>query len=320
MKMVTTRILPVAMGALLLLAGHPALGAGAKAPAKKRVLAFIPGEMANESQAFAAKMFKKHAAEFGFEIVVFDGKGDAQIQAQAVASAVAQKVDVICTNPNDAYAIIPSLQAARKAGVLVGMFMADVPKGTEGARDFFVGIDDVQAGEAAAKAFLAKFPNGTSIVEIGGQSGADPQIRRHDGFNNAIKGTKIKVIDYKACQQWNSEQAMAIAEDMLTKHGDKIEGVFCHWDNGATGIIEALKARKRTGVFIVGVDGNRAGFDQVRSGAQFASIAQNVETEAAESMKVAKKLLQGEKVNPIDFIPLDIVTKDNINSFTTPEW
>ena len=53
------------------------------------------------------------------------------------------------------------------------------------------------AGEAAAQVFIDQFPNGANIVEIGGQSGHDAQIKRHDGFNNAIAGTNIKVIDYR---------------------------------------------------------------------------------------------------------------------------
>lgn len=283
-------------------------------------VAFSPGDMANESQAFSAKMFKKHGKEYGFEVIILDGKGDAQVQAQTVSNAVAQGVKAIFINPNDINAIIPSLKAAREAGIIVGMFSSDVPAGQEDARDFFVGVNDTMAGEAAAEAFKQSFPDGAKIVEIGGQSGHDAQIKRHDGFNKAIAGTNIEVIDYKATQQWSTEQAMAIAEDMLVKHGDEIEGVFCHWDNGATGVIGALKARGRDDVFIVGVDGNRAGFDQVRSGDQAVTIMQNFEKFAELSLQFAKTKIEGGSVEAVNFVPLDIVGNDNIDQFTAPEW
>lgn len=283
-------------------------------------VAFSPGDMANESQAFSAKMFKKHGEEYGFEVIILDGKGDAQVQAQTVSNAVAQGVKAIFINPNDINAIIPSLKAARKAGIIVGMFSSDVPAGQEDARDFFVGVNDTMAGEAAAEAFKQKFPEGAKIVEIGGQSGHDAQIKRHDGFNKIIGDTSIDVIDYKATQQWSTEQAMAIAEDMLVKHGDDIEGVFCHWDNGATGIIGALKARGKDDVFIVGVDGNRAGFDQVRSGEQGVTIMQNFEKFAQLSLEFAKTKIEGGNVEAVNFVPLDIVSKANIDEFTAPEW
>ena len=82
------------------------------------------------------------------------------------------------------------------------MFSSDLPENKQDIRDFFVGVNDNQAGEAAAAAFIEKFPDGANIVEIGGQAGHDAQNKRHDGFNNALVGMDINVIDYKATQQW----------------------------------------------------------------------------------------------------------------------
>ncbi len=292
----------------------------AEASAEVQKIAFIVADMANESQSFASKMFQKHAKEFNFEVTILDAKGDAQAETQAVNNAVAQGVKALFVNPNDINAIVPALEAAKKAGVVVGMFSSDLPGDKAAARDFFVGVNDNMAGEAAAKAFLDKFPNGANIVEIGGQSGHDAQIKRHDGFNNAIKGSKLTVIDYKATQQWATDQAMTIMEDMITKNGAKIEGVFVHWDNGATGAIQALKAAKMEGKFVVGVDGCRAGFDQVRAGDQSVTIMQNFENMTTKSLELARKVVDGEKVEQQNFIPLDIVSKDNIDTFTAPEW
>jgi ABC-type sugar transport system substrate-binding protein len=302
--------------------GAPAAEAAKPAEASNEVqkIAFIVADMANESQSFASKMFQKHAKEFNFDVTILDAKGDAQAETQAVNNAVAQGVKALFVNPNDINAIVPALEAAKKAGVVVGMFSSDLPKDKAAARDFFVGVNDNMAGEASAKAFLDKFPNGANIVEIGGQSGHDAQIKRHDGFNNAIKGSKITVIDYKATQQWATDQAMTIMEDMITKNGAKIEGVFVHWDNGATGAIQALKAAKMEGKFVVGVDGCRAGFDQVRSGDQSVTIMQNFENMTTKSLELARKVVDGEKVEQQNFIPLDIVSKDNIDTFTAPEW
>lgn len=299
-------------------AAEPAKTAdAAKEPQK---IAFIVADMANESQAFASKQFQKYAKDYNFEVTILDAKGDAQAETQSVNNAVAQGVKALFVNPNDINAIVPALQAAKKAGVVVGMFSSDLPKDKADARDFFVGVNDNMAGEAAAKAFIDKFPDGANIVEIGGQSGHDAQIKRHDGFNNAIKDTKIKVIDYKATQQWATDQAMAITEDMITKEGPKIDGIFVHWDSGATGVIQALKAANMTGKFLVAVDGNKAGFAQVRSGDQSVTIMQNFTNMTKQSLELARKVIDGEKVEAVNFIPLDIVNKDNIDTFTAPEW
>lgn len=283
-------------------------------------IAFIVADMANESQAFASKQFQKYAKDYNFEVTILDAKGDAQAETQSVNNAVAQGVKALFVNPNDINAIVPALQAAKAAGVVVGMFSSDLSKENAANRDFFVGVNDNMAGEAAAKAFIDKFPDGANIVEIGGQSGHDAQIKRHDGFNNAIKNSKIKVIDYKATNTWSTAEAMAIMEDMIVKDGKEIQGVFCHWDNGATGVIQAMKAANMKDVFVVGVDGCRAGFDQVRKGDQSVTIMQNFENMAKKSLECARKTIDGEKVEQTNFIPLDIVNKDNIDTFTAPEW
>jgi ribose transport system substrate-binding protein len=295
---------------------QPAAAAGAT-----HKLVFIPGQLANPSQAFGWKMFQKHAAEYGFDVTVLDGKGDVQEQTKAINNAVAQGADVLMVNPNDAVAIGPALKAAKDAGKVVGLFMTAPGKGTEDSINFYVTVDDNQAGQFAADAIKKQFPNGATGVEVGGQAGHDAAIRRHDGFAKAIQGTNLTVLEYKNPQQWDTAQAQAIMEDMITKYGDKIQFVFCHWDNGATGVINALKAAGKENVMIVAVDGNKVAFQQVKDWPNYISIAQNAETIAMKSMEEANKFLSKDATAKKDVIvPFDIISKDTINNFTPPEW
>ena len=283
-------------------------------------VAYLPGDMANESQAYSAKQFLKLGPAKGFDVIILDGRADPQVQAQTVNNSIAQKLDAIFVNPNDINGIVPSLAAAKKAGVLVGMFSSDLPENFADSRNFFVGVNDNLAGETAAQSFINKFPNGASIVEIGGQAGHDAAIKRHDGFNAVIKGTNINILDYKAPTAWSTSEAMSIMEDLITRHGSKIQGVFCHWDNGATGVIEAAKAAGMSGLFIVAVDGCRAGFDQVKAGDQGSTIMQNFTTIVDTSLNVALKALNGEPYDAVNFVALDDVNLSNIDSFEYPEW
>ncbi len=296
-----------------------AIGVGAQAKVKA---AFIISNMANESQAFSSKQFLKYGAEYGFDMYTFDAKGDTQAESQIVTNCIAQKFKVIFLNPNDINAIVPSLMKAKQAGIIVGMFSSDLAPANQKFRDFYAGVNDTMAGQQAAAAFIKKFPNGAKIVEIGGQAGHDAQIKRHDGFNAAIKGSKIQVIDYKACTQWSTSEALTIMENMIVKYGKEIQGVFCHWDNGATGVLQAAKAAGITNLFIVGVDGNRAGYVQVQSGEQSVSIAQDFTVMAKKDLELAKAVLAGKKVEPVNFVPLTVVDKALIESggFDMPEW
>ncbi len=210
-----------------------AVSFGAFAQTKVKA-AFVVSNQANESQAFSAKEFLKYGADYGFEVSTFDAKGDTQAESQIVTNCIAQKFKAIFLNPNDIHAIVPAIIKAKQAGLIVGMFSSELVGADQKYRDFAATSDDNLGGQLAAQQFIKAFPNGATIVEIGGQAGHNAQLQRHDGFNGdkGIKGSKIQVLDFKACQQWATDQAQAIMEDDIVKYGNKIQGVFVHWDNG----------------------------------------------------------------------------------------
>jgi len=294
---------------------------GAFAQAKVKA-AFIVSNQANESQAFSAKEFVKYGADYGFEVSTFDAKGDTQAESQIVTNCIAQKFKVIFLNPNDIHAIVPAIIKAKQAGLVVGMFSSELVGAAQKYRDFASTSDDNLGGQLAAQQFIKAFPNGAKIVEIGGQAGHNAQLQRHDGFNGdkGIKGSKITVLDFKACQQWATDQAQAIMEDFIVKYGKDIQGVFVHWDNGATGVIQAAKAAGLKNIFIVGVDGNKAGYVQVKSGDQAVSIAQDFTAMAKKSLELAKDVLAKKKVTQFNIIPQVIYDKSTVANYSTPEW
>jgi len=299
-----------------------AIAFGVGAQAKLVRAAFVISNAANPSQAFSAKQFLKFGSQYGFDMFTFDAKGDTQAESQIVTNCIAQKFKAIFLNPNDISAIVPAIIKAKAAGLVVGMFSSDLAPENQKYRDFFAGVNDTMAGQQAALAFKKAFPNGAKIVEIGGQAGHDAQIKRHDGFNGAqgIMGSKIQVLDYKACQQWDTSQAQAIMEDDIVKYGTDMQGVFVHWDNGATGVIQAAKAAGIKGLFIVGVDGNKAGYYQVDSGDQAVSIAQDFVLMTKTDLGLARDVLAGKKVPPVNFVPLFVLDKNSEASFDPPEW
>ncbi len=323
-----TKKILVLLLALMMVVGvfacKPAATTEAAAPAdgaaKTYKAAFITQALSNESQAYAWKQFQQYAGEYGFTMDVFEGQNDVQNEAKAVSTCIAQGYDAIFINPSDINAIVPSLMEAKEAGVVVGMFSSDLPAESQQYRDFFCGVDDTMAGETAGKAFVDHFPDGAFIVEIGGQAGHDAQIKRADGFRKAIDGSKIDLADSQNCSGWVTADAMAIMEDFIVKYGDKIQGVFCHWDNGATGIIEALKNANMNDVYLIAVDGCRAGYDQVKAGSQAVTIGQSFTNMAIKSLECAKAKLTGGTFEAVNFIPLDVVTKENMDTFPYPEW
>ena len=291
-----------------------------RADEKKPVLAFL-GTLSNESKAYSAKMFKRHGDEYGFDILVLDSpNADAQIQAQNVNNCIAQGVDAIAVCPNDINAIVPSLMEAKEAGIVVCLFSSDLPEQFAEIRDVFCGVNDIMVGEVAAQAFMDKFPDGAKIVEVGGMAGHDAQIKRYQGFHKIIDNSNIEVLASQNCDSWATNEAMTRMEDLIVKFGDKIDGIYCHWDNGAAGVIQALKNAEMDDVFLVAVDGCRAGFKQVLDGQQDITVAQSFENMVKKTLECAQKKLQGEEVEAVNFIPLETISLNNIKNYEMPEW
>jgi ribose transport system substrate-binding protein len=303
----------------------PAASAAASegASGDKPTLTFV-AQIDNPSQAFSWKMYQKNAEKYGFNVAVCDNKGDVQQQTTCINDAVAQGTDAIAINPVDEAGYVPATKAAMEKGVIVCLSMVPPAEEARDGSTCSVSVDDIEGGKTAANAIIEAFPDGAKGVEIGGQAGHVAANNRHTGFTAGIEGKPIEVLDYQNPSAWDTAEAQDIATDMITKYGDQIQFIFTHWDNGATGVINALKAVNEPwteDVMIIGVDGNKTGFQQVESWPNYISIAQNAETITSTVMEQSKKWLDKDSAAVKDnIIPFDIISKDTIANFTAPEW
>jgi len=282
--------------------------------------AFVTQAMSNESQAFSWREFQRLAPEHGFTMSVFAGENEPAVEFDGVLAAIANGYDAVFVNPSSIEGIVPALQQARDAGLVVGMFSSVLPDEHRGVKDFFVGSDDYLGGVQAGQFVSEHFPNGANFVEVGGQAGHSAANDRRDGFRSGIAANIVELDSQFAPTGWNTHEAMAIMEDFIVRFGDQIDIVWCHWDNGASGVIDALRNAGMTDVFVIGVDGNRTGYAQVRAGVQALSVGQSFTNMAEQSLINARILLEGGSVPADNWIPLDMVTLETIDTFVEPDW
>ena len=282
--------------------------------------AFITQAMSNESQAFSWAEFQRLAPEFGFEMTVFAGENEPAVEFDGVLTAIANGYDAVFVNPSSIEGIVPALEQAREAGLVVSMFSSRLMEGDRHAMDFFVGSDDYLGGVQAGEFVSAHFPDGANFVEVGGQAGHSAAMARYNGWRSGIADNIIELDSQFAPTGWNTHEALAIMEDFIVMYGDEIDIVWCHWDNGASGVIEALQNAGMYDVFVIGVDGNRTGYAQVRAGTQALSVGQSFTNMAMETLRLARIVLEGGTVDEYNWIPLDMVTIDTIDDFVEPDW
>jgi len=281
-------------------------------------IAWCSPDNADESMEFMTKCFREYAEEVGVELISFDGQSDVQKQTDQIANAISQGCDAVMLNPVDNTAMIPAMQKARDAGLVCLTVDTNLADSGKDAYDAFIGPDDLDAGKKAAEIMKELLPDGGKIVEVMGMAGSDPQIKRHDGFAEGIEGSNLEVVESQA-SPWSTAECMTITEDFLSKYSG-IDGIYCHWDNGAVGVVEALKAAGRLDeVVIVSVDGCQKGLDMVLAGDTQATVGRSFKDSSHLYLDGAIALLDGKEMDQINYTEYTIFTKENAADFH-PGW
>jgi fructose transport system substrate-binding protein len=194
----------------------------------------------------------------------FDGDNEGQITA--IENVVNAGVKGILITANDSTAIVPTIQKARDAGVLV--IALDTPLDPADASDALFATDNVQAGVLIgeyAKAALGDTP--AKIAMLDGTAGTTVSQQRHDGF---LQGFGIEEGDAAIVCQGDTngmiDRAQPVMENCLTANPD-INVVYTVNEPAAFGANTALVAAGVADkVVVVSVDGGCEGVRGVADG------------------------------------------------------
>jgi fructose transport system substrate-binding protein len=234
-----------------------------------------------ETNPFFVKMkegAQQKASELGAELQSFAGKkdGDNETQVQAVESLIAAGAKGILITPNDSKAIVPALDKARQAGLLV--IALDTPLDPADAADATFATDNFEAGELIGKWAKGQFEGKDAKIAMldlnPDQITVD--VARDQGF---LQGFGIDLNDESKIGDENdprivghdvtdgAEEGGRTAMENLLQKDSGINLVYTINEPAAAGAYEALKAAgKEKDVTIVSVDGGCPGVENVKSG------------------------------------------------------
>jgi fructose transport system substrate-binding protein len=240
-----------------------------------------------ETNPFFVKMkqgAQAKADELGAKLLTAAGAsdGDNAGQVTAIENMVNAGAKGILITPSDTKAIVPSIQKARDAGVIV--IALDTPTDPMDASDALFATDNFKAGlligEYAKAAMGDKIP---VIATLDLAPGITVGALRHNGF---MKGYGLAEVDASStdnvntaevvCSQdthGNQAEGQTAMENCLTKDPN-INLVYTINEPAAFGAYTAIKnAGKENDVLIVSVDGGCAGVRGVVDG-QIAATSQ----------------------------------------------
>jgi fructose transport system substrate-binding protein len=284
-----------------------ALGTAAASAADRPIVGLITKTNTNP---FFVKMkagAEEAAQAQGVELRSFAGKvdGDNDGQVAAIENLIAAGAKGILITANDSRAIVPAIEKARAAGILV--IALDTPLDPPTAADATFATDNFAAGELigqwAAKTLGAKAASAKIALLDLSVNQVSVDVARDQGF---LKGFGIdigdprKIGDEKDARivghdvtQGSEEGGRKAMENLLQKD-PRISLVYTINEPAAAGAYEALRSVGRDkDVLIVSVDGGCPGVRNVKDGVIGATSMQFPLLMAAKGVEAVKAFASG---------------------------
>src|SRR4051812_28984478 len=236
-----------------------------------------------ETNPFFVKMKEgadAQAKEAGGQLQSFAGKkdGDNESQVAAVESLISAGAKGLMITPSDSKAIVPSLDKARQAGLLV--IALDTQTEPADAADITYATDNYAAGLAIGKWAKGTFEKDGKQAKIAmldlNPDGVSVDVQRDQGFLEGFgvdvkDKTKIgdeadpRIVGHDVTE--GAEEGGRTAMENLLQKSPDINLVYTINEPAASGAYEALKAAgKDKAVTIVSVDGGCPGVQNVKKG------------------------------------------------------
>jgi ribose transport system substrate-binding protein/inositol transport system substrate-binding protein len=180
-----------------------------------------------------------------------------------------------------------------------------------------VGADNVKGGEAQGELVEKMFPDGASIINLQGQSGASPAIDRNKGLHNVLDkaADKYKIV-FEQTAGFDRAKGLSVTEAALAGMASPPQVIVAANDDMALGALEAAKARNLKGIVIIGFDALPETLGKIRDGEITATIEQFPGKQSATGVDILTNFLKdGTKpAQQITLLTPVAITKDNLNT------
>jgi ribose transport system substrate-binding protein len=291
-----------------------AFGAAAGAQEKKQLAFVVNG--ASDFWKLAEAGVKKAQGELpNYELSLkYPEQAAAAIQQRLMDDLVAAGVDAIMVSAVDPKT---STEALNRVGAQVPLFTTD-SDAPDSNRIAYIGSSNTDAGKQAGEIALKALPNGAKCMGFVGLPGADNARERIEGMKEAIKGSKIELVDVRG-DDIDQTRAKRNVEDTLAANPD-INCMVGFYSYNPPRIYEVLKEAGKLGqITVIGFDEDPITLGAVREGSFAGTVVQQPFEWGYQGMHLMAKYLEGDKSvvpdNKLIIVPTKIIDKANVDAF-----
>jgi ribose transport system substrate-binding protein len=290
-------------------------GAPAADPNKPLKLAFVTNN-SSDYWTIAHRGVDKAVGELKGVTVDFQmpQNGTAAEQKAIVDALLVKGVDGIAISPKD-----PKTQTSLiNDWASKTLLITQDSDAADSKRACYIGTDNVAAGRKVGEELKKALPNGGKIIAFVGDADAQNAHDRLDGIKDAIKGTKIDLVDVRT-DNADHQKAKANVQDVLVAKPDVV-GLVGIWSYNGPAIVSAVKAANKVGqIKIVCFDEEDGTLAGVKDGSIAATVVQHPFEFGYQAIIKMAKYLRGDKTafpdNKLNIVDTQVLHAGDVDKF-----
>ena len=203
-------------------------------------------------QAVLAGMERELSFHPEVQLRMLDAKDNSQRQNQQIRELLRGGIDLLIVSPYEPGPVTPAVEAAYETGIPVLLLDRRI---TSQQFTAYVGGDNVEVGQTAARYAASLLHERGSVIELTGARKSSATAGRHQGFAQGMTAYPNMHVAAEVTGNWNITTLKAPLKAALLAHPEA-SLIFAHNDNmarSAAEVLQQLGLTKKVG--IIGVDG-----------------------------------------------------------------
>lgn len=284
---------------------------------QKLRIAVIPKGTSHEFWKSVHAGAEQAAREAGDVEILWKGpllERDRDGQISVVEDFITKQVDGICLAPLDSQSLIAPVQNAQSDGIPTVIF--DSALGDESIIVSYVATDNRRSGELAAQTLAKSLGGKGKVILLRYNPGSESTEQREDGFLEALAKDfpDIEVLSSDQYAGTTPEEALDVAQQVLLKYGEELDGIFAVCEPNSTGVLGALRNAGLAGkVKFIAFDPNPQLIEALASGQVTGIMLQDPIKMGYTGVKTLVDHLRGKEVEKHISTGEFVATQENMN-------
>ncbi|MFC5703998.1 ABC transporter substrate-binding protein [Cohnella faecalis] len=251
------------------------------------------------------------------ELIVANPDGNVETQINLIRNAIDKKADAIIIQAVSETALVPVLEEAVEAGVVV-INQDSLIKSDKMTSKVYV--DDTEWSRITGEWLVDKLGKKGKVVVLNGLAGNTTNRDRWENAEKVLKGTEGIEVLAETNADWAQAKAQSAVASWLAAY-PQIDGVWSQGGEMTSGAILEFEKANRPMVPMVGEAYN--GFLKLwakHKDKGFSSIAPALPNyNVLISLEVALRALEGKEVPKNVLVPLPMVTDETLSNYVQPD-